>query len=190
MRLPEIAPEQLSAESRKVLAAILDGPRRAQLGDAGLVGPFGVWVRAPALGGPTEALGAAVRFGSSLADNVREVAICTVGHFHRARFEFAAHREMAVAAGVDDAALERLRRDEPPGFEGDEALAHELARTLLEVHRLGDEVYARALAAFGETALIELVMTIGYYCLVSHTLNAFEIPLGPGMTDPYPGLPA
>jgi hypothetical protein len=34
--------------------------------------------------------------------------------------------------------------------------------------------------------MIELVATIGYYCLISLTLNAFEIPLEPGMKDPFP----
>ncbi len=36
--------------------------------------------------------------------------------------------------------------------------------------------------------LIELVTIIGYYCLVSLTLNAFEISLPNTMTDPFPDL--
>ena len=34
--------------------------------------------------------------------------------------------------------------------------------------------------------MIELVATVGYYCLISLTLNAFEIPLEAGMRDPFP----
>ena len=65
-------------------------------------------------------------------------------------------------------------------------LAHRVALALVETHRLDDALYAEALATFGIDGLVELVTTVGYYCLVSLTLNAFEIPLEPGMADPYP----
>ena len=151
-----------------------------------MFGPFGVWARAPKAGKATQALGAKIRFETGLQENIKEVAICTVGQFHHAKFEFAAHRRLAVAAGVDDTKLERLRQGQAPGFADDEAVAHRVAVALLNDHRLNDELYAEALDTFGETALIELVLTIGYYCLVSHTLNAFEIPLTEEMDDPFP----
>jgi 4-carboxymuconolactone decarboxylase len=43
-------------------------------------------------------------------------------------------------------------------------------------------------AAFGETGTVELVTTIGYYCLISLTLNAFDVKLADGMQDPFPDL--
>lgn len=191
MRLQELVIDQLKPDQRAVMEQIFEGPRRAQMSEIGLVGPFDVFVRAPALGGPAQALGAAVRYRSSLPDNVKEVAICTVGHFHRARFEFAAHQVLAITAGVSADALERLRTDLPPGFEGAEGLAHRVALALLETHRIPAALYASAIIEFGEQGLIELVLTVGYYCLISHTLNAFEVPLTERMTDPYPGdLPA
>ncbi|MEQ8234929.1 MAG: carboxymuconolactone decarboxylase family protein [Gammaproteobacteria bacterium] len=183
MRLPPLEEDRLDAAQRAVLEAIRSGPRG---GAHGLAGPFGVWVRAPAVGGPTQALGAAVRFASGLADDVREVAICTVGAHYQARFEFAAHRALAEAAGVDPGLLDRLRDGLPPGFDGLQGLAHRVAHALLDAHRLDDALYAEAHEAFGEAGLIELVTTVGYYCLVSLTLNAFDIPLTPGMVDPFP----
>ena len=39
---------------------------------------------------------------------------------------------------------------------------------------------------FGEAPLIELVTIIGYYCLISLTLNAFDVALTSRMTDPFP----
>ena len=83
-RLGKLDESALDAAQRAVLESIRQSPRGSS---TGLRGPFGVWVRAPDIGGPTQALGAVVRFGTSLADNVREVAICTVGHHYRARFE-------------------------------------------------------------------------------------------------------
>jgi len=182
-RLSDLEETALDAAGQAVLEAIRRGPRGP---DVGLEGPFGVWVRAPAVGAATAALGSAVRYGSGLADSVREVAICTVGAHYRARFEFAAHARLARAAGVPPAALERLRRGLGPGLEGAEDLAWRVAHALLRVHRLDDALYAEAHDAFGERGLVELVTTVGYYCLISLTLNAFEIPLAPEMDDPFP----
>ena len=75
----------------------------------------------------------------------------------------------------------RLRDDE-------ELLVHEIATTLLERGRLGEELYRRGLARLGERGMVELVATLGYYCLVSLTLNAFELCLpeaiAPELEDP------
>jgi 4-carboxymuconolactone decarboxylase len=185
-RLEPITEADLTPEQHAVFDAIQGGPR----GNMGLVGPFAVYVRAPGVGNAAQALGAAVRFGTALEENVKEVAICTVGAFFRSKFEFAAHTELAKKAGVAASVIESLRIGETPVF-GDERerTAHEIASQLLAQHRLSDELYAKGQRVLGETRLIELVATVGYYTLVSLTLNTFEVPLRDGMTDPFPALP-
>ena len=64
---------------------------------------------------------------------------------------------------------------------------HQVSRELLKNHHISDVTYATAAETLGETQLIELVSIIGYYCLISLTLNAFEVPLLDGMEDPFPG---
>ncbi len=183
-RLSPLDVEGLNDEQRAVLDAIRSGPRGAGVG---LAGPFGVWVRAPRIGNAVQALGAAARFETRLPDNVKEVAICTVGAHYRARFEFAAHSRMALTAGVAAAAVEAIRSGAEPRFERDgEALAYRVASELLTGHRLDDATCRQAVEAFAEEGLVELVTIVGYYCMVSLTLNAFEVPLADGMTDPFP----
>lgn len=189
-RLAPLAAEDLDADQRAVYDAIQNSPRGASLrsGSAGigLIGPFGLWVRAPQIGQAAQALGAAVRFGATLAADAREVAICTVGAHYRAKFEFAAHGPMALAAGVPGAVVDAIRRGAEPDFtDPAQALAYRVARSLLTDHRLDDDRYRLAVATFGETGTIELVTTVGYYCLISLSLNAFEIPLAAGMSDPF-----
>ena len=182
-RLPELSEADLSTEQRAVFDAIQSGPR----GNMGLVGPFGVYVRAPGVGHAAQNMGAAVRYNTELANNAKEVAICTVGRFFHAKFEFAAHRVLAKQAGVADDIIESLRLGETPNFtRDDERLAHEIATQLLNTHRISDATYAEARSVLGEVPLVEVVATIGYYTLVSMTLNAFEIPLREDMTDPFP----
>ncbi|MEM7404388.1 MAG: carboxymuconolactone decarboxylase family protein [Pseudomonadota bacterium] len=182
-RLTPLTPEELNPEQREVYDAISSGPR----GNMGMVGPFGVYVRVPGVGNAVQNLGAAVRYGTALQENAKEVAICTVGAFYHAKFEFAAHAELARKAGVADPIIESLKRGEMPEFtREDEAAAHAVATALLSEHRLDDATYANARDKLGEAELIELVITIGYYTTVSMTLNAFQIPLRDGMADPFP----
>ena len=189
-RLDPLDMSSLSPQQRGVLEAIQSGPRGALHGRLGLVGPFGVWVRSPTVGNAAQAFGAVVRFETRLPERVKEVAICTVGAHYHAKFEFAAHGPLAIGAGVSESNVELIRRGKAPSFEEPaEALAYEIASALLTTHRLDEDLYNRAKKHFSESVLIELVTIIGYYCQVSLTLNAFEVPLREGMEDPFPELP-
>lgn len=87
MRLSPISRDELKDAQQAVLEAIESGPRgTGQDGKPrtgiGLIGPFGDWVSAPSVGSAIQATGEAIRFNTSLPENVKEVAICTVGVFH------------------------------------------------------------------------------------------------------------
>lgn len=105
MRLAPIEREQLNQQQQEVLNNIEQGPRGNGRPGIGMVGPFGAWVRSPDVGGSVQALGSAIRFGSSLPENIKEVAICTVGAHYRSKFEFSAHRRLAIQTGVDESTL-------------------------------------------------------------------------------------
>lgn len=186
-RLEPLDMNALTPAQQAVLQAIESGPRGARHGRLGLVGPFGIWVRSPVVGNAAQAFGATVRFQTQLAEHVKEVAICTVGAYYRAKFEFAVHGGLALGAGVPAEAVEAIRTGRQPMLaDPQQALAHEVAIALLHQHRLGDDLYARARKQFSESELIELVTVVGYYCQVSLTLNAFEVPPPEGTADPFP----
>ena len=58
-------------------------------------------------------------------------------------------------------------------------------KRLLDTHKVSDVTYERAIAELGLTAVIELVGILGYYSLVSMTINAFEVPLPDGAPQPF-----
>jgi 4-carboxymuconolactone decarboxylase len=184
MRLPDIDAAVLTDEQQPLYDSLAGRPEVQAMG---LVGPFGVWMHAPDVGAAMAQLGAKVRFATSLPANVTEVAICTTGAHFRSPFEFAAHRTLALRAGVDAASLDRLAAGEHPGFEGDEAAAHAVATELLADHAISSDTYADGQRRFGDQGMVELVTTVGYYSLISLTLNGFEVPLAPGMSDPFAG---
>lgn len=182
-RLPAIDPDQYDDPQRHLHEALASRPEVAA---HGVVGPFAVWMHAPEIGAALAAVGAEVRFSGSLPPNVTEVAICTTGAICRAKFEFAAHRGLAIAAGVDEAALDRLAVGRDPGFDGDEAAAHAVVVELLRDHALSDVTFSEGVERFGTTGMVELTTTVGYYSLNAMLLNGFEIDLAPGMADPWP----
>ena len=93
----------------------------------------------------------------------------------------------AEQQGVSENALDQMVAGEDPDLAGDELLAFTIASQLVNQHQLMDETYSLGVSAFGEVGMIELTATIGYYCLISLTLNTFRIPLADGMHDPFPG---
>ena len=182
-RLKELSVEELNTEQRSVYDSIQTGPR----GNIGMVGPFGVWIRSPKIGQTTQALGSAIRYGTTLADDVREVAICTVGAHYHAKFEFAVHSDIAREAGVEDKVLEAIQNQGNPSITNTaQNSAYRVALALLSKHRIDTATYVEARSELTENGLIELVGLIGYYCMVCLTLNTFEIGLAEGTVDPFP----
>jgi len=186
-RLSPLNLEALTADQRQVYDTLRFGPRGDDKHKLELAGPFGVWVRAPEIGVAVQALGKVARFGTSIKNDIRELAICTTGAYYRAKFEFAVHQELAHQEGISEQVTESLRTGQTPEFNSHEhRLCHSLAAGLLMNHHIDDQTYHDAVNCWGETGVIELVNIIGYYTIVALTLNAFEIPLSPGMEDPFP----
>jgi len=174
-RLPELDPSKFSPEQKKVHEAILAGPRGK------VVGPLKVWLNNPGLAEHAQALGAYCRYGTSLPPRLSELAICTTGAFWKANYEWFAHAPLAVKAGIDPAKLETIRSGGTPTFEkADEQAIYDFTSEMLNTRRVSPATFERATKEFGQTGVIDLVGIIGYYGLVSVTLNAFELPVPDG----------
>ncbi len=186
MRLPTLDEQNLTPDQTAVADAIRSGPRGPRA--AVTAGPFGVWLYSPALANPAQEIGAHCRFGAALPRDVSEFAIILTAKRWRAQFEFWAHARLAIQEGVPESVVEAVRTGAPPDLDGypDLALVHHLVTEYFETSRVSDATYGEALEAFGERGLVDLVGTIGYYGLVSATLNVFEVELPPGEQNPLP----
>jgi 4-carboxymuconolactone decarboxylase len=175
-RFPELTPETMTPEQRRVAEAIQSGPR-----GAGLRGPFNALLRSPELADHVQKLGAYVRFHSSIPASLNELAILLTGRRWTAQYEFYAHRKLAVAAGlrpeIADAIAEGRR---PEGMSAEEGEVYDFAAELLNKGEVSDAAFAKVKARFGERGVMDLVGACGYYSLVSMVLNVAQVPLPAG----------
>lgn len=180
-RLPDLRPDNLSAEQKSVVDAIVSGPH------ARVVGPFLAWLESPELAKRARNLSEFIRFKSSVPQRLMELGILIAGRFWKADFEYYAHAQLARKAGLDDAIIKAIASKSRPSFKNaeDEAV-YNLAMELLDTKRISDSTFDHAVELLGRTAVVELVATVGYYSMVSLTLNAFGVPLPPGEKSPFP----
>lgn len=174
-RLGKIDPDKLAPEQRKIYDDIVSGPR----GSIG--GPFAPWLRSPTLADRAQKLGEFCRFNTSLPKRLSELAILVTARYWTAQFEWYAHAPMARDGGLAEPIIEAIRdRLPPPGMKDDENAVYDFCSEAFALHRVSDETYRRAVELLGEKAVVELVGVIGYYCLVSLTLNVFQVGLPSG----------
>ncbi len=173
-RLEPPRPEAYTDDQKRIAEAITSSR-------GSIRGPFGVWLHSPGLAEPAQAVGAHIRFRSTLPGNLRELAICTIARHWRANFEWYAHAPLAVSEGIAEEAIEQLRNgEEPSPLTVEERLVHQLTREIIETGRLSDTSYQSGMEKFGTEQMVELVGLCGYYTLVSLTLNVFDVAVPDG----------
>ena len=179
-RLPDLDPATLDAEQKRIHDEIASGPRGK------VEGPLRVWLTSAGLADKAQALGAFCRYGTSLPPRLSELAILVTGAYWRAGFEWHVHAPIGVAAGLDPQAVEKIRIGAEPDLANDEEKAvYSFSRELLANRRVSDATYAVAERILGQRGLVDLVGVLGYYGLISMTINAFEVPVPAGAREPF-----
>jgi 4-carboxymuconolactone decarboxylase len=179
-RIPELSLDRLTSEQREVHNAIVAGPRGK------VQGPLQVWLHSPKLAARAQELGAFCRYHTTLPKRLSELAILVTGARWRAGFEWFVHAPEAIKAGLDAAAVDKIREGGTPTFSRpDETAVYDFARELLQNHRVSDATYERAQATLGAVGVVELVGILGYYGLICMTICAFQVPVPAGEAEPF-----
>jgi 4-carboxymuconolactone decarboxylase len=182
-RLPHLTPADLDPEQRALYDAITGGPRAAgpqrfPLVDAAgaLTGPFNAMLLAPPAGQALQELGAAIRYGTTLTDRVRELAILAVAARWDSAFERSAHEPHARAAGITEAQLMALRGFAVPEL-GDEIerAALRFVFSLLREDDVDTVTYAETVPIIGNRMAVELTTLVGYYATLALQLRVFRV---------------
>jgi len=122
-------------------------------------------------------LGGALLREGELDPVLREVAILRVGMLSGAGYEVHQHKRVAARVGMAPEKIAALTT--PDGdltvFDDTERFVIDFTDRLVHHVKAPDAMFERAQATLGPRPLAELVLTVGFYMLVSRFLENFEV---------------
>ena len=150
------------------------------------MGPIAVQLHVPEIAQRGEVLRAYLRAeGSTLPDNVAELAMLTTARELDCQFIWHAHAAAGRRSGLSDALVDSLRdKQDLPTLSAAESAVVNYGREFFRTRRVSQATFDAALAEFGERGLVELTNLMGYYSVLAFNLNAFE-QLPPPSDEPF-----
>jgi 4-carboxymuconolactone decarboxylase len=145
-----------------------------------LQGPFTMFLHCPELAGRLAHLGAFVRFEGTLDMRVRVLAAMTVAREFEAEYVWGAQTGSARRQNVPEATITAIRDNRSDGIPAEDLAIVDFTRALLHRHRVSDAAAAEMRARLGDDGFIQLTGAIGYYSMLSMTVNACELEAAPG----------
>jgi len=181
-RIPLPGRDELTPEQAAVHDRIVAGPRGT------IIGPLRAAIHNPELAAAWSALGEVLRFRSSLPRRLNELAIILTARRFNSQIEWWVHARAAAEAGLPAVIIDAIRDGRPPRFEDPaDAETYAFTRALHHHGQVPQPVHAAIVARWGARGVVDLTAVIGYYTMVSYTLNAHEIPLPEGVAAPLQG---
>ena len=170
IQLPPL--QEMTAEQKAVYDEAASGRRgRAPA-------PMIAWLQNPELARRAQKLGELLRYETSLPPRLSELAILIVARHWTSHFEWRAHKQEALKAGIPSVVIATIASRKVPDLATDsERAVYRIATTLLETRAVPDALYQEGVRALSERGVVDLIGILGYYTLVAMTLNTFEIGL-------------
>jgi 4-carboxymuconolactone decarboxylase len=183
-RMPALPPESMTDEQRAVAVEFRE--KRGHDID----GPFLPLIRSPEIFKAADHLGRYLRFSSPIPTKLKELAILVTARRWTQQYEWFAHHQVAMHAGLAPAiaaAIAEGRR--PDGLADDEDAVYSFCSELHANGTVSDPTYARVMALFGEQGAIDLCAICGHYSLLAMVLNVARTPLPEGASPPLKAFP-
>jgi 4-carboxymuconolactone decarboxylase len=183
-RLPPIPVEKMNADQKKAAEEFAAGRGHS------VNGPFAVMLRSPEVMLRAKAMGDYLRFRNVLPKRVSEMVILITAREWTQQYEWGYHYTIALEEGLSrdiaDAVADSRR---PASMAADEAAGYDFSIELHKNRRVSDTTYARALAAFGERGVIDLIGINGYYSFLAMMMNVARTVHPPGKVEPLKHFP-
>ena len=183
-RMPPIPSGQQTEAQKKAVAEFV-AARKADIS-----GPFVPLLRSPEVMNRARAMGDYLRFNSVLPPRLSEFAILITARRWTQNYEWDAHNRLALEGGLGADIVKAIalgRR--PERMAEDEDILYTFCDELHRNQSVSDPTYARAVAAFGEQGVIDILGISGYYTMLAMVLNTARTPLPAGRTaalSPFP----
>jgi len=163
-RLPYLDADQLPAEQRDLLKRPINLTR--------------LLVNSPGMAKAFHGVGGYIRNKSTLNPRLRELAILQVGWMEKSEYEFTHHVKIGKEFGVTDEDIRNLFLE----TEGKTSTLEPLARTILKGARemvrelaMSDATFAEIKKELSNEHMVDLVLTIAFYCAVVRVLATMKM---------------
>jgi alkylhydroperoxidase family enzyme len=181
-RLPYLEPDQVAEQYRDMLK------RNTNL--------HKLLVNSPEMARAFSGLGGYIRNRSKLDPRLRELAILQVGWLEKSEYEFTHHVKIGKEFGVTDADIEGLMAETAGKPSKLEPLAKAVLRGAREMVRdlaMSEATFAEIKKELSNEHMVDLVLTIAFYCAVVRVLATMQIDNEPYYKEvlqqyPIPGV--
>jgi 4-carboxymuconolactone decarboxylase len=156
-----------------------------RLGSVPQFGPGSVMIHVPQAHHWATGLNNYLRTQSSLSEKTLELAMLVTAREMDCQHIWNAHAAAARTSGVPDALVDGLRdKQELGALSSDEEAVVNLGREFFRTHKVSRGAFQAALEQFGQQGVVELVLTMGNYTLLSFAINTFDTDLPPARSEP------
>jgi 4-carboxymuconolactone decarboxylase len=165
--------EQMTAEQKQFVDQAVAG--------RGTAGSFNISLRSPEAGELFYAMGERVRFHMSVPDKLKELAILLTARYWGAQYEWLAHRRAGLQAGLSEDKIKAIAEGRRPvGMAADEETVFTFITELFKTRQVRDATFADIKSLVGERGVVDLLVSAGYYQMVSMFMNVDRLPVNEG----------
>jgi len=128
-------------------------------------------------------MGGALLRDNELDSQLREIAILRVGILSKASYEVHQHKRVARSVGLSEAKIAALEVGADTSvFSELELMVLKFTDQLVHHVKAPDDMFAALCARFNARQVSELVLTVGFYMMVSRFLENFGVDIEPAGT--------
>ncbi len=129
-------------------------------------------------------LGGYARFETPLDLRVKTLAVLTAAREASGHYVWTVNQRAAKEANISDeivAAIHEYRA--PAGLDAKDAAVVQFVLELLRQHRISDSTYQALQSQIGDAGIIDVLVVVGYYHSLAHSLQALEVELPEGVQN-------
>ena len=180
VRIPPLPRSEWTDEVRSALGPLVD---RDPLDNV-----FGTFIQHPDMFRRYSPLGIHILAKCTVAPRERELAILRIGSLNRCEYEFAQHTPIGIQAGLTSAEVERVHAgpNAPHWNDLDRAIV-QAADDLFDDGTIAPTTWSELAKHFDRRQLMDLIMVIGVYNMISWSLNSWGTELDEKLSGhPWP----
>jgi len=167
-RISALTPERMNPEQRKVYEESV--ARGLPTG-----GPYTAYIRIPQFMALNREMSNYLR-SNSLPGRLRQMIVLRTIRNWGAKFPWVVQVHNSLKEGLEQSIIDAIDEGQDPALTSPKDIAaFQLCKELVQTHQVSDKTYKQALELFGENGVADIVVTTGFFTMVSFTANAFDI---------------